>query len=249
MSLNVEVAIASHANMLGTATMAHTDDAKCSCWPSGRCGLRAERLGICTASQWRRLRPRRPPPAARRADQASSPAAAELLHRIPRRRRSVPTDTATSCMDGLTANGQPADRHYADLHPMGNYAMMAIGHVLPVPANHGLGSGCVETAGLIVISPQAQCGRIPKTAGRGEGARMPTSSRYWNAMSQQLQPLCCGDWRAPIGMRAPNDLQVSYAFVPSLRDLNEPRRKRRSADKRGARSTPQRRRAVLPQSA
>ena len=35
----------------------------------------------------------------------------------------------------LNANGQPAEHRYADLHPTGNYALIAIGHVLPVPAN------------------------------------------------------------------------------------------------------------------
>src|SRR5229473_1185570 len=35
----------------------------------------------------------------------------------------------------LDGRGQPADFHYADLHPMGNYAVMAIGHLVPVPAN------------------------------------------------------------------------------------------------------------------
>src|SRR5262245_61906852 len=35
----------------------------------------------------------------------------------------------------LGANGQPADARYTDLHPVGNYALMAIGHLVPVPAN------------------------------------------------------------------------------------------------------------------
>ena len=35
----------------------------------------------------------------------------------------------------LNTRGKPADAHYADLHPMGNYFIMAMGHVLPVPAN------------------------------------------------------------------------------------------------------------------
>src|SRR5262245_39385823 len=35
----------------------------------------------------------------------------------------------------LKPNGQPASASYADLHPVGNYALMAIGHVVPVPAN------------------------------------------------------------------------------------------------------------------
>src|SRR5262245_47158606 len=33
------------------------------------------------------------------------------------------------------AYGSGSHVKYADLHPMGNYALMAIGHVLPVPAN------------------------------------------------------------------------------------------------------------------
>lgn len=35
----------------------------------------------------------------------------------------------------FNANGQPAEHRYTDLHPIGNYALMALGHVLPVPAN------------------------------------------------------------------------------------------------------------------
>ena len=35
----------------------------------------------------------------------------------------------------LDARGNPASAEYADLHPMGNYGMMALGHFVPVPAN------------------------------------------------------------------------------------------------------------------
>jgi hypothetical protein len=120
----------------------------------------------------------------------------------------------------LGGNGQPADRRYADLHPVGNYALMAIGHVLPVPANTTWDPDVLK---LPVSSTYrrklsaAEYQNLLAAVKRANANKNPT----WNALTNNCNHYVAELARA-IGMKAPNDLQLSYAFVPSLRALNEP---------------------------
>jgi hypothetical protein len=120
----------------------------------------------------------------------------------------------------LGGSGQPADRHYADLHPVGSYALMALGHVLPVPANTTWDPDVlklpVSTAYRRKLS-SADYQRLLAAIKRANANKQP----YWNALTNNCNHYVAALARA-IGMNAPDDLKVSYAFIPSLRALNEP---------------------------
>ena len=119
----------------------------------------------------------------------------------------------------LDARGKPADAHYADLHPMGNYLIMAVGHLLPVPAN-------TEWDPDVLKLPIASSYFRPLNA--ADYAKLQTALRrarenkqpYWNAVTNNCNHFVAELARA-IGLRTPNDFQLSYAFVPALRQLNE----------------------------
>jgi len=119
----------------------------------------------------------------------------------------------------LDARGKPADVHYADLHPMGNYLVMAVGHVLPVPAN-------TEWDPDVLKLPIASS--YFRSLNAADYARLQTALRlarankqpYWNAVTNNCNHFVAELARA-IGLRTPNDFQLSYAFVPALRQINE----------------------------
>lgn len=118
----------------------------------------------------------------------------------------------------LGPSGQPADRHYTDLHPMGNYAIMAIGHLLPVPANTAWDP---EVLKLPISSSfrrrlsAAEYQKLLAAVRRAQANKQP----YWNAISNNCNHYVATLAQA-IGMRTPSDLEFSYSFIPSLRDLN-----------------------------
>jgi hypothetical protein len=119
----------------------------------------------------------------------------------------------------LNAHGQPADRKYADLHPRGNYALMAIGHVLPVPANTKWDP---EVLTLKVASSYrrnltaAQYQKLLAAIRKSEADK----DRYWNAVTNNCNHYV-GELARAVGLKTPGNFQVSYAFIPALRDMNE----------------------------
>jgi len=119
----------------------------------------------------------------------------------------------------LNAQGQPADHKYADLHPRGNYALMAIGHVLPVPANTKWDP---EVLALKVASSYrrkltaAQYQKLLAAIRKSEAEK----DRYWNAVTNNCNHYV-GELARAVGLKTPSNFQVSYAFIPALRDLNE----------------------------
>ena len=122
----------------------------------------------------------------------------------------------------LNAQGQPADRKYADLHPRGNYALMAIGHVVPVPANTKWDP---EVLTLPVASSYlrkltaAQYQKLLAAIRKSEADK----DRYWNAVTNNCNHYV-GELARAVGLKTPGNFQVSYAFIPALRDLNESQR-------------------------
>src|SRR5215471_12038798 len=119
----------------------------------------------------------------------------------------------------LNARGQPADSHYADLHPMGNYAVMAIGHLVPVPANTQWDPDVLK---LPVASSyrrnlnEAEYQKLLAAVQRARANKRPT----WDAVSNNCNHFVAQLARA-VGLRTPNDFQFSYSFIPALRELNE----------------------------
>ncbi len=120
----------------------------------------------------------------------------------------------------LGGNGQPSDRHYADLHPVGSYALMALGHVLPVPANTTWDPDVLKLPVSSSYRRKLSAAEYQKLLAAIKRANA-NSERYWNAITNNCNHYVAALARA-IGMNAPNDLKLSYAFVPSLRALNEP---------------------------
>jgi len=118
----------------------------------------------------------------------------------------------------LNAVGQPAEHRYADLHPTGNYALMALGHVLPVPAN-------TKWDPEVLALPVSSSYRRKLTAVQYKALlatiqRLQSEQRYWNAVANNCNHYV-GELARAVGLRTPGNFQVSYAFIPALRDMNE----------------------------
>lgn len=128
----------------------------------------------------------------------------------------------------LDANGKPTNTRYTDLHPRGNYALMALGHLLPVPANTKWDP---EVLTLPIASSyrrkltSAQHQKLLAAIARAQANKQP----YWNAVSNNCNHYV-GELARAIGLRTPMNFQVSYAFIPALRDLNEPSEPKKRMD-------------------
>ena len=107
----------------------------------------------------------------------------------------------------------------SDLHPMGNYFIMAMGHVLPVPANTVWDPDVLK---LPVASSYmrplnaAQYARLQVALREAQARKQP----YWNAITNNCNHFI-GELAQAVGLRVPSDFQLSYMFVPSLRRMNE----------------------------
>ena len=119
-------------------------------------------------------------------------------------------------MYGVTG-GRP---NFTDLHPMGNYAIMAVGHLLPVPANTQWDP---DVAKLPVSS------RYRKSLDAAQYKKLlaaiavekANKSPVWNALANNCNHYI-GRLAEAIGMRVPNGtVRSSYFYVPALRDMNE----------------------------
>ncbi|AMN44108.1 hypothetical protein [Rhodoplanes sp. Z2-YC6860] len=107
---------------------------------------------------------------------------------------------------------------YTDLHPMGNYAIMAIGHVLPVPANTEWDPDVLKlpiASRYRVSLTNAQYARLTAAIAKAKTNRSPT----WNAVTNNCNHFI-GELAEAIGLTVPGSFQVSYAFVPALKALN-----------------------------
>src|SRR5215470_2908752 len=118
----------------------------------------------------------------------------------------------------LDARGQSADFHYADLHPMGNYAVMAVGHLVPVPANTEWDPDVLK---LPVASSYrrnltgSEYQRLLAALQRARANKQPT----WDAITNNCNHFVA-QLATAVGLRTPNDFQFSYTFIPALRELN-----------------------------
>jgi hypothetical protein len=119
----------------------------------------------------------------------------------------------------LNARGQPADYHYADLHPRGNYAIMALGHVLPVPANTEWDPDVLKLSVASSYRRSLNAAQYRQLLAAVQRARA-NKQRTWNAVTNNCNHFV-GELATAVGLRAPSDFQFSYTFIPALRDLNE----------------------------
>ena len=110
-------------------------------------------------------------------------------------------------------------QNFADLHPMGNYLVMAMGHVLPVPANTVWDPDVLKlpvASSYIRPLDAAQYARLQVALREAQAQKKP----YWNAITNNCNHFV-GELAQAVGLQVPPDFQVSYLFVPSLRRMNE----------------------------
>lgn len=119
----------------------------------------------------------------------------------------------------LNAQGQPASTQYADLHPRGNYAVMALGHLLPVPANTKWDPDVLKLPIAATYRRKLSAAQYQKLLAAIQKAKA-NANPYWNAVTNNCNHFV-GELAAAIGLKTPSNFQVSYAFIPALRDLNE----------------------------
>ena len=96
---------------------------------------------------------------------------------------------------------------------------MAMGHLLPVPANTKWDP---EVLTLPVSSSyrrkltQAQYKNLLAAIQKSQANK----DRYWNAVTNNCNHYV-EELASAVGLKTPGNFQVSYAFIPALRDLNE----------------------------
>lgn len=129
--------------------------------------------------------------------------------------------------------------NYADLHPMGGYAVMALGHLLPVPANTQWDPGVLALPVKSRYRKMLNGEQYKKLLAAVQTAKA-NKSPYWNAVTNNCNHYI-GQLASAIGLRVPGSFQVSYSFVPALKALNEGTSEStdRAAPKRRAQSPPQ----------
>ena len=116
------------------------------------------------------------------------------------------------------AGGRP---NYADLHPMGGYVVMALGHVLPVPANTNWDPEVLKLPVTARYRRSLDANQYQRLVAAVRSAKL-NKAPYWNAVSNNCNHFI-GALAQAIGLQVPGQFQVSYSFVPALRELNEGR--------------------------
>jgi hypothetical protein len=115
-----------------------------------------------------------------------------------------------------TAGGRA---NYADLHPMGGYAVMALGHLLPVPGNTQWDPDVLKlpvTARYRRNLNAEQYRRLVAAVNVAKANKSP----IWNAVTYNCNHFI-GELAQAVGLKVPGTFQVSYAFVPALKQMNE----------------------------
>jgi hypothetical protein len=110
-------------------------------------------------------------------------------------------------------------QNFADLHPMGNYAIMALGHVLPVPANTEWDPDVLKLPVMSRYRRSLNAEQYKKLLAAVSTAKT-NRAPYWNAVTNNCNHFI-GELAQAIGLKVPGQFQVSYAFVPALKELNE----------------------------
>jgi hypothetical protein len=119
----------------------------------------------------------------------------------------------------LDRRGNPENTSYADLHPMGGYAVMALGHFVPVPANTEWDPEVLAlpvTFKYRVNLNEAQYNNLTAAVQRASANKLP----YWNAVTNNCNHFV-GELAKAVGLRVPMQFHLSYGFIPDLQELNE----------------------------
>jgi hypothetical protein len=119
----------------------------------------------------------------------------------------------------LDRRGNPESTSYADLHPMGGYAVMALGHFVPVPANTEWDPEVLTlpvTFKYRVNLNEAQYNNLTAAVQRASANKLP----YWNAVTNNCNHFV-GELAKAVGLRVPMQFHLSYGFISDLQELNE----------------------------
>jgi hypothetical protein len=115
----------------------------------------------------------------------------------------------------LDRRGNPTSTSYADLHPVGNYAVMALGHVVPVPAN-------TEWDPDVLKLPVNYKYRVQLSNDQYKSllaALARANTRHWHAVTNNCNHFV-GELAKAVGMRVPSEFTLSTGFIPELQKIN-----------------------------
>ena len=185
------------------------------------------------------------PAAAQTSDQPSAPAKPEAAARQNARAAGHYVEFRTgqiglyghsyAVFGRLDARGNPASAEYADLHPMGNYGVMALGHFVPVPANMEWNPDVLK---LPIVHryrrnlTAEQYKNLTATVERARAAKM----RFWNAVTNNCNHFI-GELAESVGLKVPMQFHLSYGFLEDLKAINETNAAPAAAERRPQRRT------------
>lgn len=118
----------------------------------------------------------------------------------------------------LGFHGRPITRTYADIHPIGNFASMVLGHFAPMQAStipendtlgHKVGSGFRRWL------TTAEYHRLKAVI-----ARIRAAHHSWSILGYNCNDFV-PDVARGMGMRTPSTLSLPYDFIPRLEAMNE----------------------------
>jgi len=117
----------------------------------------------------------------------------------------------------LDRRGNPTSTSYADLHPVGNYAVMAQGHVVPVPANTEWDPDVlklpVDYKYRVLLNDEQHKSLLAALE------RAKAKTRYWNAVTNNCNHFV-GELAKAVGLKVPSEFTLSTGFVPELQQIN-----------------------------
>ena len=118
----------------------------------------------------------------------------------------------------LDRNGNAESTTYADLHPVGNYAVMALGHFVPVPANKEWDPEVLELPVAFKYRIRLNDAQYNKLlAARKE---LDEKTSYWNVATNNCNHYV-GKLAEAVGLRVPAEFHLSMVFLPDLIEMNE----------------------------
>jgi hypothetical protein len=117
----------------------------------------------------------------------------------------------------LDRRGNPTSTSYADLHPVGNYAVMALGHIVPVPANTEWDPDVLKLPVNYKYRFQLNDDQYKSLLAALEGAK--SNTRYWNAVTNNCNHFV-GELAKAVGLRVPSEFTLSTGFIPELQQIN-----------------------------
>jgi hypothetical protein len=102
---------------------------------------------------------------------------------------------------------------------MGGYAVMALGHFVPVPANTEWDPEVLTlpvTAKYRIKLTEPQYNNLTAAVQRASANKRP----YWNALSNNCNHFV-GELAQAVGLRVPMQFHLSYGFIPDMQEMNE----------------------------